>query len=478
MSVVTAARLLAGTGLDTVTELVVEPPVQAGNTVTLRYRLAGASQPALGTDSTLSFCETVQLPSEAPLPESLLDLLALCAGTSYFKVAAPPVVRLDYRAVPAEVRALGPHLYDHGLREFAVHNGLAVPIEVSFVWSDVTSASGVARADVAEPAAPLEVRPLVPVGGGKDSALVMSVFGDAAPFAIGPPVPSQRVAEASGNELIVAKRTIDQRLRTLNEHGALNGHIPITAITSVISVAVAYAGGYTDVLMGNERSASEPTRWVGSEPVNHQYSKSFEFEQVLAAAVQAVTGGAVRYFSVLRAFSELAIARGLAEDDAMMARFLSCNRAFTIWKETAERTTQTWCRNCPKCRFTYLMLAPFVERTRLAAIFGGDLLDDPAQIEGVADLWDLDSKPFECVGEMVESAVAMAKIADDPSWAGAAVVEALGTSARSFAAGRDGTMTDLLTPIAAHAIPAPYYERIAARLAPGGLNIEAEGSPR
>lgn len=150
----------------------------------------------------------------------------------------------------------------------------------------------------------------------------------------------------------------------------------------------------------------------------------------------------------------------------MLARFLSCNRAFTIWKETAERSTQTWCRNCPKCRFTYLMLAPFVSRDRLSAIFGGDLLDDPAQVDGVADLWDLQSKPFECVGEMVESAVAMTMLADDPQWAPASVVSALGESARAFAAERHGTVDDLLTPSASHAIPDQYFSQIAARLAP------------
>lgn len=430
---------------------VVLPPDFDGDVVTLRYRFEAADGAVLHT-----FAEEVAFPpSSRGWNGDLVAVLAVAAGTSYFKAAAPPVVRV-VAPVPQSTEALLGQLYDHGLREYAVSNDLPVPLDVRF---EVTRRAPEGRAVEGSGA-------LVPVGGGKDSALVMSVFGDATPFAIGPPVPSVRVAEAAGHELLVVHRRIDPALRGLNDTGALNGHIPVTAITSAVSALVAWRAGLRDVLMGNERSASEPTRWVGTEPVNHQHSKSFVFETALATAIADSTSGTMRYFSVLRPFSELAIARGLVVDDAMFGSFLSCNRAFTIWRDTEQRRLSTWCRDCPKCRFTALMLAPFVSPERLSAAMGGNMFDDPQQVDGFGELWDRDAKPFECVGEMVESAVAMAALADMSAWSTYPVVAAVGASARAFAASNGATLADVLAPAAEHRVPVDYLDPISARLAP------------
>lgn len=436
----------------------------------LRYALVDA----VG-DST-EFTESIHLPP-AEVDASagqLLDVLAIVAGTSYFKVAAPPLLRVTFPMDSAALSLLD-LVYDHGLREFAARNDLAIPLAVDFVDHENQRIDPTLLRDelAAQPADTSarpggDLRPLVPIGGGKDSALVMSVFPDARAFAIGPPVPSVRVAEAVGQKILVATRAIDPSLRSLNDTGALNGHIPVTAITSVISAMVALRSGCSDVLMGNERSASEPTRTVDGHPVNHQFSKSLVFETALARSIDVATASAVRYFSILRPFSELAIARGLSEDDNMLDSFLSCNHAFTIWRETEQRTNATWCRNCPKCRFTALMLAPFIDPERLSSIMGGAIFDDVSQASGFAALWDIEEKPYECVGEMVESAVAMARLAEHPRWASTAVVTAVADSARRMATRHHGNLDDLLDPAPEHRVPPEYYERIAARLAPGG----------
>ena len=94
---------------------------------------------------------------------------------------------------------------------------------------------------------------------------------------------------------------------------------------------MATASGLSDVLMGIERSADEPTVVTADGvDVNHQFSKSAPAEALLRAAFEP-TG--VRYLSLLRPLTELAIGvavarRGLADD------IVSCNRAFTIWDET------------------------------------------------------------------------------------------------------------------------------------------------
>jgi len=57
-----------------------------------------------------------------------------------------------------------------------------------------------------------------------------------------------------------------------------------TAIVSLIAVVGSFLYGYDTIAMAVERSASEETVVVGGVPVNHQYSKSLEFEQLAAKA--------------------------------------------------------------------------------------------------------------------------------------------------------------------------------------------------
>ena len=90
--------------------------------------------------------------------ERALLHLHIAAGTSYYKVAAPDEVVIDDGLSPSEA-AFHRHLYDDGLREFAVSNGLAVPLPVSI---------RPARIEPPGPA-PVAIRPgglLVPIGGG------------------------------------------------------------------------------------------------------------------------------------------------------------------------------------------------------------------------------------------------------------------------------------------------------------------------
>jgi hypothetical protein len=87
---------------------------------------------------------------------------------------------------------------------------------------------------------------------------------------------------------------------------------------------------------------------------------------------------------------------------------------------------ERWCGHCPKCRFVFLVLAPFLPRERLTGIFGADLLADPAQLAGYRELLGLTGfKPFECVGEIEESQVALVLVARSGQWEGAAVIDTL-----------------------------------------------------
>ncbi len=271
----------------------------------------------------------------------------------------------------------------------------------------------------------------MPVGGGKDSIVTIECLKQADEplvlFELGNAGPIEATIAQAGLPAIRVTRRLDPTLFALNEAGALNGHVPITGILSMIVLACAIICGFDTIAMSNEHSASAPNLVAEGREVNHQYSKSFEFEQALSQFIERHVVQCVRYFSLLRPLSEVAIARRFAHHAAYFPVFRSCNAAF---RQSAERRATKWCCDCPKCRFVYLALAPFVERQLLIATFGRDMLDDPAQVEGFAELCGLQRhKPFECVGEIEESATVMAHLGDLPDWRDDAVVLALGAAA-------------------------------------------------
>ncbi|HXB14886.1 MAG TPA: hypothetical protein VNV44_03985 [Solirubrobacteraceae bacterium] len=390
---------------------------------------AGAVTLSYALDDQLTFTERLSLPVPAPLDaeaiahaQGLLSLLHWVAGVSYFKAALPPAVAFESPAPgPAAAQALEA-LYSEGLGEFAYVNGLPALPRPRFEGEAPAS-----RRDGGRPAAPLEPRrALVAVGGGKDSAVAIEVLrrsgAETALFSVGDAAPIARTAQAAGLPRLIARRELDPLLFECNAAGAINGHVPITAIVTCIALLTAALNGFDTVAMANERSASAGNlRWDGVE-INHQFSKSLAAERLLSAAV-AESGAAVRQLSVLRPASELAIARAFAGMPRYHQAFTSCNAIFRI--DPALRAS-SWCRECPKCRFVYLAMAPFSTPEHLAEVFGADLLADEAQFDGFALLAATGGhKPFECVGEEQESLAAMRLLAADERWRSRAVVARL-----------------------------------------------------
>jgi hypothetical protein len=428
----------------------------ASRTVTLRYAL----------DDRVAFVETITFetaPTGVPDPsgpgfERALLHLHVAAGTSYYKTAAPDEVAIEGETLsPAEL-SFHYHLYDDGLREFAVANGLPVPRPVA------VRATGTGVLPPAPPAGGLRPGLVVPIGGGKDSMVLIESVRHLRPrlFAVNPHPLVVELADQAGLELLVVRRRIDPGLTALHRAGALNGHVPITAIISLLAVVGGFVYGYDTVAMAVERSASEETVSVGGVPVNHQYSKSRELELLLAELVTATVSPDLIYGSALRPYSELAIARAFAGLTRYHRSFCSCNTAFRQDADAGDR----WCGQCPKCRFVGLMLAPFLGRDALTGIIGRDMFADPEQVPGFAALMSDVDKPFECVGERRESAVALLLLADREEWRDAPVVEALASVAAGLVTDADGV--DLLAPENELAFAEPDVAAAVAALLAGG----------
>jgi UDP-N-acetyl-alpha-D-muramoyl-L-alanyl-L-glutamate epimerase len=409
--------------------------------VTLRYAL----------DEKIEFVEQFELPPGTHVEpadrvriDGLLALLHWVAGVSYFKTAVPRVVRCESGAPPPASAALLEALYSEGLGEFAYTNELPSLPRPAFPVS--------LREPPAGPHGRL-TRVLVPIGGGKDSAVALETVRrsgvELALFSVGDAPPIRRTAEVAGLPRLLVRRRLDPGLAALNRAGALNGHVPITAIVSCVALLTAALHGFDAVAMANERSASSGNvTWDGID-VNHQFSKSLRAERLLRRAVAEVSAD-VEIFSVLRSASELAIARAFSRMEQYHPAFTSCNSIFRL---DPELRGTSWCGDCPKCRFVFLILAPFSEPEHLRAVFGRDLLDDEDQLAGFALLTATGGhKPFECVGEEQESIAAIRLLAGDPRWQGHRVVQRLVAEVLTDAAD-SGDPTEVLALSRDHDIP-------------------------
>ena len=356
-------------------------------------------------------------------------LVFLLSGVSYYKTAAPPVIDFGTTALTAAEEAFLREFYLQGLAEFAYRNHLdltSIRLEARSAGPGGTTpldppAHGRAARPPIPPGPPSgELRALVPFGGGIDSIVTVEQVrqqADVALFVVSRPADRfdaiEQPAAVTGLPVVRAEREIDPQLLRSAELGFLNGHVPVTGILSAIAVLAAMLTGRDAVVMSNEWSASIPTLEFDGRPVNHQFSKSEEFEAAFRG-VLADQGSAPEYFSWLRDRTELWVGREFATLTRYHDSFRSCNKAF--YTERSRRFAY-WCGQCDKCCFIDLILAPFLPAETLRRIFAvaGEPLDDPGLTAKFRSLLGAGAKPFECVGEVTEcrAAVLLAARRDD-----------------------------------------------------------------
>ncbi|MBP7366688.1 MAG: endonuclease domain-containing protein [Pseudoxanthomonas sp.] len=428
----------------------------------------GVAELAYAFDHGPELVETVTVPgapftlepARAAAVERALRLLHLVAGVSYYKAAVPGEIRIDSYTIDADTAALLEQVYLNGLGEFAYRNGLDLRGRIRFPFDP-------ALATAAAPALGLGERALVAIGGGKDSLVSIEALRamgvEQAVTWIGNSQLIRTCAERTGLATLNIGRALAPQLFEINRQGAYNGHIPVTAVNSAILVLAALLTGAGQVVFSNERSASYGSLIPGAGEVNHQWSKGWAFERMFGEQVERAVAADLRYYSLLRPLSELAVARQFAKSHHYDEHFSSCNRNFHI---LGEKPAQRWCGLCPKCHFVFLALAPFMSKARLVRIFGRNLLDEDAQAAGFDALLEYqDHKPFECVGEGRESRAAMAALAARADWREDALVARFAREILPQLDPGELAIEPLLEIEGEHRVPVALWERLRARFA-------------
>ena len=241
---------------------------------------------------------------------------------------------------------------------------------------------------------------LIPVGGGKDSVVTLELlkdyYDDNSCFIINPKGANIDTATVAGyeNKTITVKRILDKKLFELNESGFLNGHTPFSAIVAFTSYLCAYLSGKKYIILSNEDSANESN--IPGTDINHQYSKTLEFENDFNEYTNKYFNIDIKYFSLLRPLTEFQIAMLFSNMKKYHGVFKSCNLG-------SKNDTWNWCCNCPKCLFVFIILSPFLYKDELIKIFGKDLYEDTNMLTTFKELLGYSGKkPFECVGTFGE----------------------------------------------------------------------------
>ncbi len=249
---------------------------------------------------------------------------------------------------------------------------------------------------------------IIPIGGGKDSVVTLEVLKvdrkKDYTLIINPKkttLECAKIAEFDSNNIIEVYREIDSNLIELNKKGFINGHTPFSAMLAFVSYFIAYLLSKKYIALSNENSANESN--VVGKKINHQYSKSFEFECDFEEYSNKYLKAPVKYFSFLRPLNELQIAKIFSRLDKYHAIFKSCNVG-------SKEKEWKWCCNCAKCLFAYIILSPYLYKNKLVSIFGEDMFENKALLSIFIELTGKgETKPFDCVGTFEEVNFAVSK---------------------------------------------------------------------
>ncbi len=349
----------------------------------------------------LSFAPPTNPNISAEAVDTVIKHLFILSGIGYWKAWCATTIEVRGVSLAKSEAEFWNTIYTKGMGEYYYRNNIDFRDLLRFPITE----------DARAQPTPINLSPraLLLVGGGKDSIVSEQLLRQAGkPFdsyALSPAALQTSVMELMGQNIVSIKRELDAKLLELNtEPDTYNGHTPISCFYALTAILAALLYDYRYIVASNEHSANYGNVEYLGMTINHQWSKSLEFEKLFQSFVRDHVSPDVEYFSLLRPYSEIKIVSLFAGATKYYELFSSCNRNFTL---TKQQVPHRWCGQCAKCAFVFAMLAAFVSKEELFKIFGKNLFADPLLIPIYRDLLGLTNiKPFDCVGTPEETALA------------------------------------------------------------------------
>ncbi len=428
---------------------------ESAKRIELRYAL----------DDEIRFTETLQLPEDRPLEivnrdglDRALFMLHLIGGISYYKTCLPKNIQIRSGSLGKDQAEFWKTVYEQGLGEFFYRNEIDFRGLINFPASShqppATSSKPEARGQ----------KLLVPIGGGKDSIVTIELLKKSklpmTLLRVGSHPFIHEIASVANVSLLTVDRRLDPQLFKLNADGALNGHVPITAYLSILSIVLSELYGFTDVAFSDERSADEGNTEMYGMTINHQWSKSLEFEKALRAYLQNEGIDAVEYFSLLRPLSELHIVQQFTRYPQYFEHFTSCNANWKILSNTHAPSnihTGRWCGQCPKCTFAFALCAAFLPKETVINIFETNLFADASLLPLYRELLGIEGiKPFECVGTPEETYAALSLADESGDWDDTPIMDMFHEAEMTLPYEPEAVIHNLLNPSSDHCVPEQF----------------------
>lgn len=319
---------------------------------------------------------------------------------SYYKLSCAPKFIIKAGPLSEPQKNFFKKLFFEGLGEFRFVNQLDLSLD-DFLEIEAESAPEITNFHLD---AENFHGNLIPVGGGKDSVVTLetlkSLKDDNLCFQFNRNLYPKDItaldcinlAGYKDDQIVNFDLNFDPLLLKLNKEGFLNGHIPFSSTLAFASLIAAYLNNKEYVVLSNEASANEGN--LEGSDINHQYSKSYEFEKDFQDYSRRFLGGRIHYFSLLRCLNEYEIIQRFLRAPRYLDAFRSCN---------VGTKSNSWCGHCAKCLYVFLMLYPFVDHEKLINIFGYDLFTNAELLPTFIGLVDPSTiKPFDCVGTREE----------------------------------------------------------------------------
>lgn len=350
---------------------------------------------------------SLHLVPDKNLLDRILFNLHIALGISYWKATCSPHIEIKSGLLTDEQASFWNTVYTKGLGEFYFRNNIDFRSLVHFPSSQMKEI----------PSTPIQKKDklLVGIGGGKDSVVVWELLKEQRQEITGLTIKTQHSYQAV-EELVQkmqlptlgVERVIDETFIQESMVHKYNGHVPISMIYAWIGVLVCYVNGFDAFVVANEKSADEGNTDSFGMEINHQWSKSTEFEGLFRNYLHTTISPDLDYYSPIRHMTELEIVGKCVSYPQYLPYITSCNRNFSITKQLQ---TKKWCGECPKCAFAFLLFAAYLPKDTVVSLFGKNMLEDRAldglfrDLEGRGGL-----KPFECVGTFKEAQDALQMI--------------------------------------------------------------------
>ena len=348
-----------------------------------------------------TFQPSISIPTEdirnEEIDDQFLDYLFFNFGIvnamHYYKLAIPPVFRINADYIDDTQKAFFQKIFYGELAEFLYNNNLQIPFD-HFMTIECADKPATERQNY-DFKTKLAGN-LSPVGGNKNSVVTLETlqpmheqnlcflyhFGQNDSNAAA----TDCVKEAGyGLESVVDFNvTNDPQLETLVQQGFYGGRTATSAYFAFASYIMAYLNKIQNIVLSNNAFDGN----------NHQFSKSYGFEQDMQNYINTYFTPGVRYFSILRCINDYRIFQKFIRYPLYLKAFGGCPN------HTDE---QRWCGHCGRCLYNYLMLYPLVDHDKLKEVFGGELLNDQRLAATLVNLVTYgSSNPFNFVSTREE----------------------------------------------------------------------------